>query len=397
MSTKAVRKINPSATGELTKVDIADRDGNGKVISAQYATKSDLTAAANSADSANSANTTEINDLKSRMTSAESGVSANATAISNEATARANAVSSEATARANADTANSDAIAAEATARGTAVSNEASARASADTALGGRIDSLTSRVDGIERTANGGSRSFIIDVSILGANNNDFTASDDTIDIFNGVGGNTPHIYKGVICPNGVLASGNTTDAVFVPEGLTTAQRNEVVAAVGNSAEIIELKLGDVILVKQTHLPDRWVSGYDSNNRYISFSRLEIAKLDIDQMETNINTLSNEINGASTGLKARMTAAETAINGKQAKLTSSDFDTQPTSGSTKLLKSGAVYTALQAKADTFTKDTTPTQNSTNPITSGAVYTGLAGKQDSLGLTSAIIGNLTIDD
>jgi hypothetical protein len=193
------------------------------------------------------------------------------------------------------------------------------------------------------------------------------------------------------------LASGNTADVVFVPEGLTTAQRNEVVAAVGSGVAIIELKLGDVILIKQTQLPDRWVSGYDPGNRFVEFSRLEIAKLSVDQLEANINTLSSAINYPSTGLKARMSAAETAINGKQAKLTNSDFDTQPTSGSTKLLKSGAVYTALQAKADTFTKDTTPTQNSSNPITSGAVYTGLAGKQDDLHLTSAIIGNLTIDD
>lgn len=49
-------------------------------------------------------------------------------------------------------------------------------------------------------------------------------------------------------------------------------------------------------------------------------------------------------------------------------------DTAPKIGSTKLITSDAVYTALSTKQNTLTFDTTPTNNSTNPVTSGGVYT-----------------------
>ena len=71
------------------------------------------------------------------------------------------------------------------------------------------------------------------------------------------------------------------------------------------------------------------------------------------------------------------------------------FDTEPTEDSTKLLSSGAIYTALNGKADksdTYTKtevdtalsnvqstltfDSTPTANSNNPVTSDGIYTAL---------------------
>ena len=88
-----------------------------------------------------------------------------------------------------------------------------------------------------------------------------------------------------------------------------------------------------------------------------------------------------------------ITAAErTAWNAKQNALT---FDTTPTSGSTKPVTSGGVYTALSshtsnyvmhvtaaerkawdAKQSALTFDTTPTSGSANPVTSGGVRTAI---------------------
>ena len=92
-------------------------------------------------------------------------------------------------------------------------------------------------------------------------------------------------------------------------------------------------------------------------------------------------------------------ALEEVDQNKQDKLT---FDTTPTSGSTKPVTSGGIYTALSGKAAaTHTHaasditsgtlpvarggtgntsiDTTPTSGSTKMVTSGGVYTALSGK------------------
>lgn len=63
----------------------------------------------------------------------------------------------------------------------------------------------------------------------------------------------------------------------------------------------------------------------------------------------------------------------TAVNAKQDKLT---FDTTPTSGSTNPVTSGGVYTAVNAKQDKLTFDSTPTSGSSNPVTSGGVYSAI---------------------
>jgi len=60
-----------------------------------------------------------------------------------------------------------------------------------------------------------------------------------------------------------------------------------------------------------------------------------------------------------------------------------EADDTPTEGSTDLITSGGVYTALTAKQGTLTFDSVPTENSTNPVTSGGVYTALGGKQATL--------------
>lgn len=50
--------------------------------------------------------------------------------------------------------------------------------------------------------------------------------------------------------------------------------------------------------------------------------------------------------------------------------------TSVTSGSTSLVTSGGVYTAVAAKQDKLTFDTTPTSGSTNPVTSGGVFSAI---------------------
>jgi len=91
--------------------------------------------------------------------------------------------------------------------------------------------------------------------------------------------------------------------------------------------------------------------------------------------------------------------------GKQDPLT---YDTEPTENSTKMVKSGGIFSYIKTKVDaltalingkqaTLTFDSTPTSGSTNPVTSGGVYTGLAGKAASTHTHSeSQITNLTAD-
>ncbi len=69
-----------------------------------------------------------------------------------------------------------------------------------------------------------------------------------------------------------------------------------------------------------------------------------------------------------------------------------EFDVAPTSGSTNVVNSGAVYTALQSKQDTIDPDTAPTSGSTNVVTSGGVYTALDNKQSAALSSTVAIGS-----
>lgn len=84
--------------------------------------------------------------------------------------------------------------------------------------------------------------------------------------------------------------------------------------------------------------------------------------------------------GNEDSLDARITAAETAIEGKQGTLT---FDSAPTEDSSNPVTSGGLYTALAGKQSTLSFDDAPTSSSSNPVKSGGVYTALAGKQPTL--------------
>ena len=108
----------------------------------------------------------------------------------------------------------------------------------------------------------------------------------------------------------------------------------------------------------------------------------EILDYTISKMQTLIDAKadSSELETHADDTTAHITAAErTAWNAKQDALT---FDSTPTSGSTKPVTSGGVYTALSNKQDTLTFDSAPTSGSANPVTSGGVYTALSTKADS---------------
>ena len=119
---------------------------------------------------------------------------------------------------------------------------------------------------------------------------------------------------------------------------------------------------------------------------------------DMQKIDAGIHAAKVQAEGAASGVSA----LQTAVSGKQDRLTFDDAPTQgssnpvksggvysalqhvsvetdavPTAGSTNAVQSGGVYTALQGKQNTLTFDSTPTQGSTNPVTSGGVYAAIA--------------------
>ena len=84
----------------------------------------------------------------------------------------------------------------------------------------------------------------------------------------------------------------------------------------------------------------------------------------------------------------------TALTDKQDNLT---FDSTPTAGSINPVTSGGVYDAIQAASGgTGVVDPQPTQESENPVSSGGVFTALAEKQDDLTRTSIVSTLLATD-
>ena len=118
---------------------------------------------------------------------------------------------------------------------------------------------------------------------------------------------------------------------------------------------------------------------------------------DMQKIDAGIHAAKVQAEGAANGVSA----LQTAVSGKQDRLTFDDAPTQnssnpvksggvyaalqnvsvqtdavPTAGSTNAVQSGGVYSALQGKQNSLTFDNTPTQNSQNPVTSGGVYAAL---------------------
>lgn len=110
----------------------------------------------------------------------------------------------------------------------------------------------------------------------------------------------------------------------------------------GNTISLGSFKVGDIIYLTNTDVPDRWVG-------VITTSGSTVTKLTLYKMETS---------------KVDLTAYLTAVTYDQTnyKIT---------------------YTKNNTSTDILTVDTTATQNSKNLITSGAVYSGLSGKQATL--------------
>lgn len=100
------------------------------------------------------------------------------------------------------------------------------------------------------------------------------------------------------------------------------------------------------------------------------------------QLDGKLSTLSSA--GSSTQpIYINSSGTPTACNYTLGAAAAKAVTTSVTSGSTSLVTSGAVYTAVNAKQDKLTFDTTPTSGSGNPVTSGGVYTAVAAKQNKL--------------
>lgn len=370
MASKQVRKITSITANELVKVDMADRDGDGKKIKDTYATNAALTSAVNSANSGIDANSASIASLGTRMTTAEGGISANASAISTEASTRA-----------------------------TAVSNEATARANADTALSGRIDSVSAAVTAeandrkadvvnLENIANGKTKTFVI--KITGNNSLDSYNQIFNDNITNSVGtyidyqSNVANItvFHNVLCPFGTLSDDpNVTHlqnlaeyVVFVPAGVLGESDKGAIATrakdkydLSDKPTIIELNIGDVILIEETDVPDRWFAGYNGSQFKLSFAKLESTKVDIGPLTSDVNSLQTNVG-----------TLQTTVGGHTTSITN-------------------LQTAVAGKQDALTFDSAPTANSNNSLTSGAVKTALDNLQSGLNLQSSVIGSVTIND
>ena len=119
---------------------------------------------------------------------------------------------------------------------------------------------------------------------------------------------------------------------------------------------------------------------------------------DMQKIDAGIHAAKTQAQGAANGV----TALQSAMSGKQDRLTFDDAPTQgssnpvksggvyaalqnvsvetdavPTAGSTNAVQSGGVYSALQGKQNTLTFDSAPTPNSQNPVTSGGIYDAIA--------------------
>ena len=71
----------------------------------------------------------------------------------------------------------------------------------------------------------------------------------------------------------------------------------------------------------------------------------------------------------------------------------SSVDSAPTAGSTKMVTSGGVKTALDAKQDTLTFDIAPTLGSQNPVTSDGIFNAIS--QAGVGVVSSVFGRTGI--
>ncbi len=111
-------------------------------------------------------------------------------------------------------------------------------------------------------------------------------------------------------------------------------------------------------------------------------TQLETARSLVVDLESTVSDLFDGSANADLGIKGVLDVAHGGTG-------NASVDTAPTAGSTKMVTSGGVKTALDGKQDTLTFDSAPTQGSTNPVTSGGVYSAIAGA--GVGVVESVFG------
>ena len=106
---------------------------------------------------------------------------------------------------------------------------------------------------------------------------------------------------------------------------------------------------------------------------------------DMQKIDAGIHAAKVQAEGAASGV----TSLQSAMSGKQDKLT---FDDAPTSGSSNPVTSNGIYEALSGAS--IQTDAVPTAGSTKAVQSGGVYDALQAKQNTLTATSSTLTNVS---
>lgn len=193
-------------------------------------------------------------------------------------------------------------------------------------------DEITSMISNLEQIANGKTNSFAVSIE----NNSKFNSQEDEILL------------------------GNESQVLF-----TTLEGAEV-----NGTEIREI--GDVVLVKETNVPDRWLGKVNGN---IYAYKLETQKIDLKDYYTKTEIEQYVADYVATNSKIK----RVMFNGVEQTISDE----------------GSVDIVLNTKPVSKKGiDTTPTENSENLITSGGVYSQIGnlinlGTTDKSSLVNAI--------
>lgn len=156
------------------------------------------------------------------------------------------------------------------------------------------------------------------------------------------------------------------------------AEAQNIEVSRDSSGEIIEDITASGVTVDSTEGLSTTLKDLEDNKQ---------AKLTFDTSPTSGSTNPVTSDGVYTAVQADNSLSTTSEKAVQNKVITSNlnqkvskynndatqWDTTPTSGSTKPVTSGGIYTALNGKQNTLTFDSTPTEDSTNPVTSGGVY------------------------
>ncbi len=374
MASKQVRKLESTTQNEVLEIEMAIRDEDGKRIKANYATKGELQTAQTTLSGEIDANTAAISGLTTRVGSAEGTISGHTTSISSLGTRVGSAETS---------------ITSHGTRLGTLETFKTNTE-SALTTINSDIDSLEDSLDEIERVANGAHNTFVVEttkstetISTPFGYANDYISNhpDDAEVVLNFADAITMGVFTDVTVPEALLSSATLQShpdcvlpaVVFIPTGLTAQEKAQITSKIPSkysalNPQLIEVRIGDNILFKQQDIPDRWISGIDKSKGEYTLSTLEAQKMNMGGFHNRLTACENTNNAQGTaisGLQTDVSNLQTTVAGKMDNKT---IDSEPTSG-----------------------------NTTHLISSAAVYTALQSMQSSLGISSTILGNVTIND